>query len=136
MKQSSIAVRLSTALYEKADVAAKDGFRSTPKQIELWAELGYQLSKYLEPQDIVAVSLGLKRLICEVDTSEAIDSEKVVAEMGSKSKQKEVSQHIVNQHPYVFEASEVPGKLDQVFPDGTRVTGDFVNGRFVPDDRG
>lgn len=131
---NTIPVRLSEVLYGKAEAVAKREFRTPPKQIELWAEFGYRASEYMTTQDLIAVSQGLMQLKCEAVETAPLDADNIFSSLFDEAKQRRVSQNVKDKGSFVFEASRhCPGKLDQVFKDGTRLTGQFTNGEFIPE---
>lgn len=129
----AISVRIDGNLYRKAEIAAKADFRSARKQLEQWATLGCIVASHIRKEEISAINLGLMRLKCEVESGEPIDVDDVLAEFSDETMQQTASDYVKNKGQYIFEASKtVPGLLDQVFKDGTRITGKFIEGKFTP----
>ncbi|WP_341938764.1 TA system antitoxin ParD family protein [Marinimicrobium sp. C2-29] len=126
----SIAVRLEDRLVQEAAAEARLNRRSTPKQIEFWAEIGQQVAEKLSPQDLLAltqglVELDLKRVNAQPPSTdelwESVDAARQSGELGQSLQADRV----------VYQASEEhPGHLEALYPDGSRAVGVFKNGRF------
>ena len=73
---STSPVRLNPNLISAAEREGMIQKRSTPKQIEYWADLGRAVERVIDLSDVFAVIQGIKRLklenveSCEVDPDE------------------------------------------------------------------
>lgn len=130
----STPVRLDDVLVRNAMTEGQLNRRSAPKQIELWAELGRMIADQVAPEDMIALTQGLKRVRVESvearpPTAEALwDDVDTARESGELSRQ-------LREDRVVYQASpHHPGWLEAIHPDGRRVTGTFREGRFEPRD--
>jgi len=130
----SVPVRLEDHLVRHAAAEGQVNRRSTPKQIELWAELGRIIADQVSPEDMIALTQGLKKIRLErvqaqPPTSEALwDDVETARETGELGRQ-------VRQDRVVYQASPThPGYLEAIHPDGTRETGVFRQGKFRKSD--
>jgi hypothetical protein len=107
--------------------------RSTPKQIEYWADLGRAVERIIDLSDVFAVLQGMKRLRLEDVESQAVDSDEVFGDLQQKADAGRLS-HAVTSAAFYFEASKKQtGMLDRVeVATGRRQTGQFRNGEFHP----
>lgn len=126
----SIAVRLEDRLVQEAAAEARLNRRSTPKQIEFWAEIGQQVAEKLSPQDLLAltqglVELDLKRVEAQPPSTdelwESVDAARQSGELGQSLQADRVAYQASEEHP---------GHLEALYPDGSRAVGVFKNGRF------
>jgi hypothetical protein len=107
--------------------------RSTPKQIEYWADLGRAVERIIDLSDVFAVIQGLKRLKLENVESAAVDPDELFIDLQKRIEQGLLS-NVVTSAAVYFEASRSrPGLLDRVdTATGSRQTGQFKNGEFHP----
>ena len=63
MKSVKNALRLDPALVREAELEALIHKRTTPKQIEYWAELGKKISEVLDPLDVLAITQGMAQSV-------------------------------------------------------------------------
>jgi hypothetical protein len=105
--------------------------RSTPKQIEYWADLGRAVERIIDLSDVYEVLQGLKRLKLEDVESAAVDPDEVFIDLQKRTEQGRLSDEVTSAAVY-FEASRIrPGMLDRVdTATGLRQTGQFKNGQF------
>lgn len=124
------AVRLEDALVRHAAAEAQVHRRSTPKQIEFWADIGRAVAGEVSAEDLIAISQGIRRVRVEPVQSETLASDELWAEVDRARASGELARSIARGRT-VYQASPTkPGYLEAVYPDGTRVTGQFRNGRF------
>jgi len=125
-------VRLEKNLVRHAAAEAQIQRRSTPKQIEFWAEIGRAIAGEVSAEDLIAISQGVRRVRIEPVHPEALSSDDLWAEVEADRETGALSQHIARGR-IVYQASERrPGYLEAIYPDGQRITGQFRNGRFEP----
>ena len=125
-------VRLEKNLVRHAAAEAQIQRRSTPKQIEFWAEIGRTIAGEVSAEDLIAISQGVRRVRIEPVHPEALSSDDLWAEVEADRETGALSQHIARGR-IVYQASERrPGYLEAIYPDGQRITGQFRNGRFEP----
>lgn len=128
----STPLRLDDALVRQAELEARLSKRTTPKQIELWAEIGRVVVDELDQRDLVALTQGFVRLRVETTPSGPVDAEAVFAAVQSDRASGALADRVTRATVY-YEASRTrPGLLDRVLPDGTRETGSFRDGEFLP----
>ena len=123
-------MRLDAALVRAAEAQGRLEKRSTPRQIEYWAELGRQLAGELSLEDVLAVRQGLARVRVEAVEVGPVDSDEVFARVDELREDVGLYE-AVTEAPVHFEPSRSrPGMLDRVYPDGRRETGVFRDGEF------
>jgi len=126
------ALRLNSELIREAEFAGRLNKRTTPKQIEYWAEIGKQVAQLISPSDLIAVSQGIATLRLETALGQPLDTDDVFNTVEQMQKMGQLSQK-VSHAPVRYESSlTVPGLLDRVLADGSRDTGRFQNGYFIP----
>ncbi len=124
-------LRLDRELVSSAAEAAQRQKRSVPRQIEYWAELGRSVERLIDLETLAAVEQGLARLVVEMAPSEPVASDEVFADLASARREGALR---VAEGRVRYQASQRPGLLEQVQPDGKRIVGRFSLGQFVPVD--
>lgn len=125
-------IRLEDTLVRQAAAEAQVQRRSTPKQIEFWAEIGRAIAGEVSAEDLIAISQGVRRVKVEPVLPEPVTSDELWADVAADQESGELSRHI-SRGRIVYQASEHhPGYLDAIYPDGQKITGQFRNGRFEP----
>ena len=121
-------IRLNPTLIKAAEREGMVQKRSTPKQIEFWADLGRAVERVIDLSDVFAVLQGLKRLKLENVESVAVDPDDVFDDLQSRSR---LTDEVTTAAVY-FEASvQHPGLIDRVdSASGERQSGQFLNGKF------
>lgn len=124
-------IRLNPSLIEAAERAALVQKRSTPKQIEYWADLGRAVEHVIDMADVFAVMQGLKKLRIEKVDSVNVDPDDLFEDLDVQRESGSLT-GAVTSSPVYFEASrDCPGLLDRVdSATGRRQSGRFYNGRF------
>lgn len=126
------ALRLDDRLVKLAKAEGLLFKRTTPKQIEYWADLGRQLSNKLTPAELIAFTQGIGGIHIESTPSPTIDADALFAEVESSRNSGKLSANI-SDTPFQYEASTAQaGLLDRVSANGARETGSFYNGQFIP----
>lgn len=129
-------LRLDHQLVRQAELEGRLHKRTTPKQIEFWAEIGKQLERVITPSDLIAITQGLVRLRLEPAVSNPVDPDDVLSETAHYCLESR-SAPPITQAPFYYEASRSqPGLLDRVAADGARETGHFRDGKFIPFSQG
>lgn len=125
-------VRLEESLVRHAAAEAQIQRRSTPKQIEFWAEIGRSIAGEVSAEDLIAITQGIRRVRVEPVVPEALNSDDLWAEVDEARNSGDLHRTIARDR-IVYQASEThPGCLDAIYPDGQKITGHFRNGRFEP----
>ena len=128
----SIALRLDDALVHEAETEALLQHRTTPKQIEYWAQVGRAVTRTLSANDLLAVSQGLAELRLTPRTATPVDADAVFAAV-EEGRSGGASAREVSRAAVRYEASRThPGLLDRIDADGQRESGRFRDGVFVP----
>ncbi len=123
-------VRLEDTLVRQAAAEAQVHRRSTPKQIEFWAEIGRSIAGEVSAEDLIAISQGVRKVKVEPVTADAVTGDEIWADVDAERESGELSRHITRNR-IVYQASENRrGYLDAIYPDGQKITGRFRNGRF------
>lgn len=125
-------LRLDHKLVEAAAAMAQLFKRTTPRQIEYWAELGRAVEKELDAETVIALREGLAQLRVEPIKSVPLAADDVFASLDAERASGLLSRNI-SAAALRYQASHAtPGMLEQVQPDGRVVLGQFRNGQFIP----
>lgn len=131
------AVRLEDTLVRYAAAEGQINRRTTPKQIEYWAEIGRAVAGAVSAEDLIAITQGIRQVRVEAVTPEPVTSDDLWAEVDRARESGELGRSVARGRTVYQASTTMPGYLEAVYPDGTRVTGQFRNGRFEAlDDRG
>lgn len=124
------AVRLDDTLVRHAAAEAAVQRRSTPKQIEYWAEIGRVVAGEVSAEDLISILQGIRQVRVEPVSAEPVPSDDVWAEVDQARESGELSRTLARGRT-VYQASDSkPGYLEAIYPDGSRVIGQFRNGQF------
>ena len=124
------AVRLEDTLVRHAAAEGAVNRRSTPKQIEYWADIGRVVASEVSAEDLIAIVQGIRQVRVEPVVAEPLASEDLWAEVDQARESGELSRSIA-QGRVVYQASDdKAGYLEAIYPDGTREVGQFRDGRF------
>ena len=130
MKQLKSAIRLDPVLVHEAEMEAHIHKRTTPKQIEYWAEIGKKVSEFIDLTDLLAVSQGIALIEIKEKVSYSVDSEKIFSRVEAESASGYLSEKVTNA-AVSYEADVArPGVLIRINSDGSRDVGHFRNGKF------
>lgn len=124
------AIRLDDNLVRHATAEGQVHRRSTPKQIEYWAEIGRAVSGDVSAEDLIAILQGIRRVKVEPVVPDAITSDDLWVEVGQARDSGELSRSIARGRTVYQAAADKPGYLEAIYPDGKREIGQFRNGRF------
>ena len=124
-------MRLSRSLVISAEKAGAIHKRTTPKQIEYWAEIGRSVERMINMDDILGVTHGLKKIKIEPFESLPVASKDIFDELEEYRSSGNLSKHVTSSKIYYEASIKHPGLLDKVNTvTGERNTGQFFNGKF------
>jgi hypothetical protein len=128
----STPIRLDDNLVREAELEGISHKRTPPKQIEYWAEIGKAVAHNLSSSDLFNLMQGFADIRIEARPSVNADPAEVFTAL-ERDRQDGTLAQVVTQAKVWYEASKNnPGMLDRVQADGSRETGRFRNGEFVP----
>ena len=107
-------IRLDPALIAAAKREGALKKRSTPRQIELWAEAGKAVESIMDINDIFAVIQGFKKIKVESIKSAAIDPADVFTSLEAKRNSGELAEKVTKSAVYFEMNQKKPGFLDRV----------------------
>ena len=123
-------IRIDRSLMEQAAAEADRQKRSTPKQVEYWAELGQVCDGLLSHADAVRLREGLLKL--EPCESAPVDADTVFTNLDAARTDGSLSNKVTTART-IFQVSEDhPGYLEQIKPGGNIIVGQFEGGKFKP----
>jgi len=129
----STPLRVNDSLFKEAETEASFMHRSTAKQVEFWAELGRRVAQSVTPADMLALMQGIAKVHVDLPESQPINPEQVFSAVEAAGSSGELGRQITHGGLYYEASKSRPGMLDRVLPDGTRQTGHFESGLFVPE---
>lgn len=124
------AIRLEDNLVRHAVAEGQVHRRSTPKQIEYWAEIGRVVAGEVSAEDLIAILQGIRRVKVEPVVSETITSDDLWAEVDQARDSGELGRSIARGRTVYQVAADKPGYLEAIYSGGMREIGQFRNGRF------
>ncbi len=126
-------IRLNPLLIKAAEREGMVQKRSTPKQIEYWADLGRAVERVIDLSDVFAILQGLKRLKLENVESVSVDSDEVFDHLHHRTATAPLSEEVTAAAIYFEASAGHPGLIDRVdSATGERRSGQFRNGKFEP----
>jgi len=125
------AIRIDDKLVREASAEAQVQRRSTPKQIEYWAEIGRIVAGEVSAEDLISIAQGNRRVRVEPLIPEPVSSDDLWAEVDAARESGELAKAIAHNRTVYQCSPDKPGYLQAIYPDGTRQTGVFKNGAFV-----
>ena len=124
------AIRLENSLMLAAKNAAVIHKRTAVEQIEYWAELGRNVSRFVDPDTLIACSSGLAVLKVEQVNAVPLNPADVFKQLDAQREAGVLAQK-VKKSTYQYQASEdYPGLLERVDEKGNVSVGTFKNGTF------
>lgn len=126
----TIAVRLEDTLVRHAAAEGQVHRRSTPKQIEFWAEIGRAVAGEVSAEDLIAIIQGIRRIKIDPVIAEPVTSDELWAEVDQARASGELSRSIARGRTVYQASDKKPGCLEAIHPDGSREIGQFRNGKF------
>ncbi len=131
MVKSASPIRLQQKLMQEATLTGKRFHRSTAEQIEYWAEMGRNVSKVLDPDDLLSVSAGLAKIKVEPILSEPVDPDGVFQSLEVERASGTLAETVTSSS-IKYQVSLIhPGYLEQIDSNGKVKTGKFNNGVFI-----
>ncbi|QSP93899.1 hypothetical protein LPB19_11915 [Marinobacter salinisoli] len=127
-------IRLDAKLLKEAAAIGKAARRSTPQQIQYWAEIGQIVADSLSQEDLVALSQGLLELKPERVRVQPPSSDQVLADVAQLGQSGELTRRLTASGTIYQASLSHPGYLEQIQPSGTVRVGYFENGAFVEKD--
>ncbi len=131
MAKAASPIRLQEDLMKAAAVTGKRFHRSTAEQIEYWAEMGRNVSKILNPDDLLSVSTGLAKIRVEPVHSAPVDPDEVFQSLEDERVSGALSQTVTNSALKYQRSSIHPGCLEQIDLEGRVRIGKFQDGVFI-----
>lgn len=127
------AIRLENSLMLAAKNAAVIHKRTAVEQIEYWAELGRNVSKFVDPEALIACSSGLAELKVEQVNAKPLNPLDVFNQLEAQRNSGELANK-VTKSSYKFQASDnYPGMLERIDERGNIDVGTFKDGVFTAD---
>lgn len=132
MTKASSPIRLAASLIDAATQAGAEQHRTTPMQIEYWAELGRLVARQLDADTLLSLRLGQCTVVAEPVIAAPVDPAQIMASVMMDRQTGALTQTLLSQGPAYQASKSHPGMLEQVHADGRVVLGTYKGGRFVP----
>jgi hypothetical protein len=137
MAKAASPVRFQQELMDSAAISGQVQHRSAVGQIEYWATIGRMLDDILEPETLLAVAAGFKRLSVETTEAPPIDADALFNQLDGQRKKRGRTQsgagHQIAEGEVAYQSAvDHPGLLEQIRSNGERTVGQFENGVFIP----
>jgi len=130
----STAIRLDDRLVREAETEALLHRRSTPRQLEYWAQIGKTVAKNATGDELLYLLEGFAEVQVSPRASAPVDADEVFSAV-DQAREQGVLARTVTGASVRYEASRKrPGMLNRIGADGQQQTGHFRNGEFVPAD--
>jgi len=129
----STPLRVNDNLFQEAEAEGSLLNRSAAKQVEFWARLGKQIAHSVTPADMLALLQGIAEIHVQIPVSHPVNPDGIFAAVDKANSTGKSRQQMTRATLYYETSKNQPGLLDQVMPDGTRRTGHFRNGSFLPE---
>ena len=130
LKPVKSALRLDPDLVYEAEMEALLHKRTTPKQIEYWAEIGRKISEIISPEDLIAVVQGMAQLEIKQKLSYPLDADAVFARVEEERATPYLAAQVTGAKVSYETDPNIPGVLIRINADGSRDHGHFKNGVF------
>ncbi len=128
----STAIRLSDDLVREAESEAMLYKRTTPKQLEYWAEIGKRVARGASSEDLLYLMEDLAEVKINPRQARPLDTDAVFAAVEQRRESGELARNVTKAN-WRYEASpEQPGLIDRIAANGVRQSGRFRDGEFVP----
>ena len=125
------AIRLENSLMLAAKNAAVVNKRTAVEQIEYWAELGRNISRFVDPEVLIACSSGLAELKVEKVDASPVNPIDIFANLEKKRDSGELANSITTTKVRYQASDEYTGMLEKINIDGNVQVGTFKNGVFM-----
>ena len=130
MPKASSPVRLQAELMDSANLAGTLNNRSAAEQVEHWASIGRHVAQQLTQADLLELKAGLLSVSVEKPSSVDFDADALLDEIDVARDGGTLSEAIKAGGPRYQIASNAPGWLERVEPDGSVTVGRFEGGVF------
>ena len=124
------AIRLENSLMLAAKNAAVVHKRTAVEQIEYWAELGRNISRFVDPEILIACSSGLAELKIEKVDASPVNPEDLFAKLEGKRDSGELKNSVTTTKVRYQASNEYAGMLEKIDSNGKVKVGTFKNGIF------
>tara|TARA_R110001592_G_scaffold138511_4_gene357661 strand:- start:48916 stop:49329 length:414 start_codon:yes stop_codon:yes gene_type:complete len=124
------AIRLENSLMMAAKNAALVNKRTAVEQIEYWAELGRNVSRFVDPEALIACSSGLAEIRIEKVDASPVNPMAVFNNLELKRDSGELAESITTTSFRYQASDDYPGMLERIDTKGKVKVGTFKNGVF------
>ena len=131
----STAIRLDDDLVSNAESTGKILNRTAPKQVEYWANLGRLIADNLSNNEVFSLMQGVAKIRVDLPETKPLDPSEVFAAVDQARNSGRLAQTVSHAHIQYQASSTQPGMLEQIHSDGSRITGQFKEGKFLPTDQ-
>ena len=131
MGKAASPVRFEKELLESAALSGQIHHRSAVGQIEYWASIGRMVDGILDPDTLLAINSGFKRLSVEPTESVTVNADQLFEQI---EQQRGQAHQVTSGNVAYQRCDSYPGMLEQVQPNGDVIIGKFENGEFTPAD--
>ncbi|MBL4623209.1 MAG: hypothetical protein JKY89_12510 [Immundisolibacteraceae bacterium] len=134
MGKAASPVRFEKELLESAALSGQVNHRSAVGQIEYWATIGRMVDDILDPDTLLAINSGFKRLTVEPAKPVTVNADQLFEQI-EQQRQQGTATHPIAAGTVAYQRSDShPGMLEQVQSNGDLIVGSFENGEFKPAD--
>ncbi len=131
MAKASSPIRLQDNIMQAAIVAGKRNHRSATEQIEYWTEIGRNAAKFINPDDLLSVSMGLAAIKIEPVLGESVSAESVFLALENDRARDVLSQSVTGSTVRYQASRSHPGFLERIGRNGECTIGRFEQGEFT-----
>lgn len=131
MAKASSPIRLQAELMQAATLSGKRYHRSTAEQVEYWADIGRQISAFINPDTLLSITSGLAKITVEPILAMPIDPTSVFQSLEDDRHAGTLSQSITTSAVRYQVSEEHSGYLVQIDRQNNEVTGQFKDGEFI-----
>ncbi len=124
------AIRLENSLMLAAKNAAVVNKRTAVEQIEYWAELGRNVSRFVDSETLIACSSGLAELKVEKIDAKPINPMDVFSKLELNRDSGDLAKSITSTSFRYKASDDYPGMLERITEQGKASVGTFKNGKF------
>ena len=128
----STAIRLSDDLVREAESEAMLYKRTTPKQLEYWAEIGKLVARTASSEDLLYLMEDLAEIRIRPRHAMPVNADAVFATVEAQRDSGVLSSQVTQARVRYEASTDRPGLLDRITPDGQRQSGRFRDGEFIP----
>ena len=132
MGKAASPVRFEKELLESAALSGQVHHRSAVGQIEYWASIGRMVDDILDPDTLLAINAGFKRLTVEPAESVTVNADQLFDQIEHQRGQDNQAHPVTAGHVAYQRCDSAPGMLEQVQANGDVIVGSFENGEFKP----